>query len=99
MEAAAGERPIRLPCELSKAERIDRAYLGKMLPLKMLAPDIVETFLHGQQLADLDAEVETCAVKSREQRCGMRDAQGFLTVVHSRICGVWQLGSLSISET
>jgi hypothetical protein len=35
--------------EMAKAERIDRSYLGKMLRLTLLAPDIVEAILDGRQ--------------------------------------------------
>jgi hypothetical protein len=35
--------------EMAKAERIDRSYLGKMLGLTLLAPDIVEAILDGRQ--------------------------------------------------
>ncbi|MDO9707984.1 hypothetical protein [Paracraurococcus lichenis] len=39
--------------ELAAAEKIDRSYLGKMLRLTLLAPDIVEAVLDGQRTADL----------------------------------------------
>jgi hypothetical protein len=35
--------------EMAKAEKIDRGYLGKMLRLTLLAPDIVESILDGRQ--------------------------------------------------
>ena len=35
--------------ELASAERIDRSYLGKMLRLTLLAPEIVEALLDGKQ--------------------------------------------------
>ncbi|TCZ60825.1 hypothetical protein [Roseicella aquatilis] len=35
--------------DLAKAEKIDRSYLGKMLRLTLLAPDLVEAILDGQQ--------------------------------------------------
>jgi len=34
--------------EMAAAERIDRSYLGKMLRLTLLAPDLVEAFLNGR---------------------------------------------------
>jgi hypothetical protein len=37
---------------LASAEKIDRSYLGKMLRLTLLAPDIVEAILDGRQAAD-----------------------------------------------
>ena len=35
--------------ELAKAEKIDRGYLGRILQLTLLAPDIVEAILDGRQ--------------------------------------------------
>jgi hypothetical protein len=35
--------------ELSEAERINRSYLGRVLRLTLLAPDIVEAILDGRQ--------------------------------------------------
>ena len=35
--------------ELASAERIERGYLGSLLRLTLLAPDIVEMVLNGQQ--------------------------------------------------
>jgi hypothetical protein len=37
--------------ELAKSERIDRGYLGRMLLLTLLAPDIIEIILDGRQPA------------------------------------------------
>jgi hypothetical protein len=39
--------------ELAAAERIDRGYLGRVLRLTLLAPDIVEAILDGRQPAEL----------------------------------------------
>jgi hypothetical protein len=36
---------------VAKVERIDRSYLGEMLRLTLLAPDIVEAALNGMQPA------------------------------------------------
>ena len=35
--------------EIADAERIDRGYLGRVLRLTLLAPDIVEAILDGRQ--------------------------------------------------
>ncbi|WP_149539329.1 hypothetical protein [Siccirubricoccus phaeus] len=39
--------------EMATAERIDRGYLGRLLQLTLLAPDIVEAILDGRQPVDL----------------------------------------------
>ncbi len=39
--------------EMAVAERIDRGYLGRILHLTLLAPDIVEGILDGRQPAEL----------------------------------------------
>jgi hypothetical protein len=39
--------------EMAAAERIDRGYLGRILQLTLLAPDIVETVLDGRQAQGL----------------------------------------------
>jgi len=38
---------------LAKAEKIDRGYLGRILLLTLLAPDIVEMILDGRQPPEL----------------------------------------------
>jgi hypothetical protein len=40
--------------EMAVAEKIDRGYLGRLLRLAVLAPDLVETILVGRQGADAD---------------------------------------------
>jgi hypothetical protein len=45
---------IRGPAEqLAEAERTERAYLGTVLRLTLLAPDIVEAILEGRQPPEL----------------------------------------------
>ena len=39
--------------EMAAAERIDRGYLGRIVQLTLLAPDIVEAILDGRQAAEL----------------------------------------------
>ena len=39
--------------EMAAAERIERGYLGSVLGLTLLAPDIVEAILDGRQTTDL----------------------------------------------
>ena len=39
--------------EMAAAERIDRGYLGRMLQLTLLAPDILEEILDGRQPPEL----------------------------------------------
>ena len=43
--------------ELAAGERLDRGYLGKILTLTLLAPDIVEAILDGRQPAELGVHV------------------------------------------
>jgi hypothetical protein len=42
--------------ELAAAERINDSYLGRVLRLTLLAPDIVDAILGGRQLGDLQLE-------------------------------------------
>ncbi len=35
-------------CDMAAAERIDRGYLGRVLQLTLLAPDVVEASLDGR---------------------------------------------------
>src|SRR3712207_5550971 len=39
--------------EMAAAEKIDRGYLGRILQLTLLAPDIVEAILNGRQPTNL----------------------------------------------
>ena len=39
--------------EMAAAEKIDRGYLGRVLQLILLAPDIIEAILDGRQTGDL----------------------------------------------
>ena len=43
--------------ELAAAEQLDRGYLGRILMLTLLAPDIVEAILDGRQPAELGVHV------------------------------------------
>ena len=43
--------------ELAAAERLDRGYLGRILMLTLLAPDIVEAIMDGRQPAELGVHV------------------------------------------
>ena len=39
--------------EMARAEKIERGFLGKMLQLTLLAPDVVEAILHGRRSCGL----------------------------------------------
>jgi len=39
--------------EMAAAEKIERGYLGTLLRLTLLAPDVVEAILNGRQLSEL----------------------------------------------
>jgi hypothetical protein len=56
--------------EMAAAERIDRGYLGRILQLTLLAPDIVEAILDGRQPAErgLSALVEPFPLEWESQR-------------------------------
>ena len=56
--------------ELAAGERLDRGYLGKILMLTLLAPDIVEAILDGRQSAELRVQVlrQGFSVEWGEQR-------------------------------
>jgi hypothetical protein len=43
--------------ELAAAEKLDRGYLGRILMLTLLAPDIVEAIMDGRQSAELGVHV------------------------------------------
>ncbi len=55
------------------AEKLDRGYLGRILMLTLLAPDIVEAIMDGRQPADLGVHVlrEGFPVEWGEQRAGV----------------------------
>jgi hypothetical protein len=59
--------------ELAAAEKLDRGYLGRILMLTLLAPDIVEAILDGRQLAELGVHVlrEGFPVEWGEQRTAL----------------------------
>ena len=53
-EMLEGDHPtIR---EIAAAEKINETYVGRVLRLTLLAPEIVETILHGRQQAGLQLE-------------------------------------------
>ena len=43
--------------EMAAAEKLDRGYLGRILMLTLLAPDIVEAIMDGRQPAELGVHV------------------------------------------
>jgi hypothetical protein len=58
---------------LATAEKIDRSYLGKMLRLTLLAPDIVEAILDGRWSAGigLPALLKSVPSKWNDQRLAL----------------------------
>ena len=56
--------------EIAAAEKINASYVGRVLRLTLLAPDIVEAILDGRQPADL-----TLAVLMRPIAVGLRGTQ------------------------
>ena len=61
--------------ELAAAEKLDRGYLGRILMLTLLAPDIVEAIMDGRQPAELGVHVlrEGFPVEWGEQRQSLVD--------------------------
>ncbi len=60
--------------ELAAAEKLDRGYLGRILMLTLLAPDIVQAIMDGRQPAELGVHVlrEGFPVEWGEQRNVLR---------------------------
>ena len=60
--------------ELARAEKLERGYLGRILMLTLLAPDIVEAIMDGRQSAELGVHVlrEGFPVEWEEQRTTLR---------------------------
>jgi hypothetical protein len=56
--------------EIAAAEKINETYVGRVLRLTLLAPDIVDAILNGRQLAglQLDGLMKRFPVGWREQR-------------------------------
>lgn len=56
--------------DLAKAEDVDRNYVGRLLSLTLLAPDVVEAILDGRAPAALDmaALMAGCPARWDEQR-------------------------------
>lgn len=40
--------------EMGEAERLDRGYMGRLVQLTLLAPEILEAVLNGRQFEHLD---------------------------------------------
>ena len=59
--------------ELAKAEGVDRAYIGRVLNLTLLAPDLVEAILDGREPAALDMAtlMAGCPAHWDEPRAGI----------------------------
>jgi hypothetical protein len=70
--------------ELAAAEKIDRSYLGKMLRLTLLAPDIVEAMLDGRQAPELGAPqlMEPLPAEWSEQRQSLLNARPVPCCLH-----------------
>jgi hypothetical protein len=53
LEGNAGKRRVRSLTELAKAEKITLSYICRVLRLTLLAPDLVEAILNGQDFGSL----------------------------------------------
>ena len=60
--------------EIAAAEKINESYVGRVLRLTLLAPDIVEAILNGRQPAglQLDRLLKRFRVEWREQRAELK---------------------------
>jgi 1-acyl-sn-glycerol-3-phosphate acyltransferase len=58
--------------EIAQAEKINESYVGRVLRLTLLAPDIVEAVLNGRQAAglQLDGLMKRFSVEWNDQRDG-----------------------------
>ena len=76
--------------EMAAAERIERGYLGTLLRLTLLAPDIVEAILNGRQSADTGppALLEPMPSVWEEQRAMIAES----AVASSRQRNPWRPG-------
>ena len=81
--------------EMAAAERIDRGYLGRLLRLTLLAPDVVEAILDGRQPRDLGlpALMESIPSAWDEQRA-MPDGGACPRPPRSQT-GIWGQGRLA----
>ncbi len=61
--------------EMAAAEKLDRGYLGRILQLTLLAPDIVEAMLDGRWPADLELArlMESAPAEWSKQRQALLD--------------------------
>ena len=59
--------------EIANAEKINETYVGRMLRLTLLAPDIVEAILNGRQSAEMTLAVlmRPFSVGWEEQRAAL----------------------------
>ncbi len=62
--------------ELAKAEKVNRAYVGRLLNLTLLSPDIVEAILDGRQASDLSLPVLIMAFPLEWARQGGKKSPG-----------------------
>ena len=59
--------------ELARAERIDQSYVGRLLRLPLLSPDIIESILNGRQseIITLAALMQTFPMQWEKQRANL----------------------------
>ena len=64
--------------DMAAAEKIDRGYLGRLLQLTLLAPDIVEAILNGRQpaVATLPRLMEAIPAAWSDQRADLVPDEG-----------------------
>ena len=74
--------------EIAVAEKINESYVGRVLRLTLLAPDIVEAILGGRQPAglQLDGLMRRFPVEWTEQRLRMSASSGLVTQCKLAYC-------------
>ena len=60
--------------EIAAAEKINETYVGRVLRMTLLAPDVIEAIVNGRQPAELqlDELMKRLPVGWQEQRAGLR---------------------------
>jgi hypothetical protein len=94
------ERRYRSAGELAEAEGLTRSFVTRLLRLSLLAPDIVEAILNGQQPKGMQLEELTRAMPSewKEQRAQRNSHRPTFSIITCEHLNVWS-GSVCVTST